>query len=1164
MNKKYFAVIIVGILFYNVAFAQNNTSTQQDLDNMIKQLQAQIQLLQTQVTDLKTEVQTLKIELKFSRVLTQGASGDDVKQLQEFLKTYTGAYPNGLITGYYGPLTAVAVKKFQAQNGIESAGVVGPKTQEKINMLASAIPAVTPCINCSPTTTEPVSIPGVQTVPVMPYQGAGISPTTGIPAIPATPCKTLTGVQIQPNVITVLSPNGGEQWQVGGAYAIKYSAKNVPGNKALLIYLDKGYDMPTTKTGANSRLLIGVTTNLESYTYVVPQNIQSFPGLGNNYKITIMVEGSYSSCGGVSYIGDSSDAEFSFVAGQYNVPPATSAGPTIPGGATTIMPISGGGYGQGQPSGLSNPANKTLTNTVGNGYLTTQEKIANIQAEINKLQNQLDTTTDTVARAHLPSQIVALKGQLQILPISAQIDTLHTKLEKATDDETKTSLRSQIDALKAQVAAILSQTQLKPIYVAAPPAVALTTQEKISGMQAQISAYQNKLDNTTDTSARDNLMTQIVTLKKIIQELQNSPTTPSTQPALSTPSIPVQISPAIQDKINSLFEQINVLQNQLNSTIDTATRDSLVAKIIELKTQINALQTNSTVVSETQSIIICHIPDGNTNNKQTITINKSALETHMVHGDAIGVCWGEPTIVPAPTPPVITIPQSCLLTVSLAASTLAAQYISPGQSAIPLVKFNATPNCNGTLNSFAVSLLPMPNGYQNISTLRLYNETSGAQLGTTQSVLGASVNFASLNTPLTANQTLVLKVAGDVSSSALSGSTVYGVFGGSYGVSASGGVIGNNASGNLIMGNTMMVATIPVAQHTITVMQGTNGTISPSTVSIANNSSLSFTITPATGYQIANVVIDNGNQGAISSFTFTNVQAPHTISASFTAIPSNLSAPTELKVGFGIMSGVANWVKISESFNFKFDLASLANVSAFRLYQKKPQDSSFAMVGEFSNPSGLTTCSTKRTYGTWTLASLGGGPTGCPGSGWYLTRTSTYPVSSYTVGDYFYYVTAVNTAGVEGPSSLLSYITFLGTFPIQTPIAVETAGTLNPTFRWQPAGGSSQLLSYWVIVAPSDGSGSQIMLTPFSSSGPNISKVYDGPALTPGKQYSVWIYGRSHNALQTEDQSSYASEIAIFTVTSTTTVSSVNNQMANTLGLLQGILNQLQSLIIFR
>ena len=151
------------------------------------------------------------------------------------------------------------------------------------------------------------------------------------------------------------------------------------------------------------------------------------------------------------------------------------------------------------------------------------------------------------------------------------------------------------------------------------------------------------------------------------------------------------------------------------------------------------------------------------------------------------------------------VAQSCVLTVSIAPTTPAAQNISPGQSGVTLVKFNATSNCDGTLSSFATSLLPSPNGYKNISTLRLYDDVSGVQFGTTQSVTTAGMNFPSVNTPLTANQTLVLRVVGDVSPSAVIGSTVYGTFGGSSGVTGLGGVIGNNASGNLISGNTMTI-----------------------------------------------------------------------------------------------------------------------------------------------------------------------------------------------------------------------------------------------------------------------------------------------------------------------------------------------------------------------
>ncbi|GEM_PF-1700827 len=160
---------------------------------------------------------------------------------------------------------------------------------------------------------------------------------------------------------------------------------------------------------------------------------------------------------------------------------------------------------------------------------------------------------------------------------------------------------------------------------------------------------------------------------------------------------------------------------------------------------------------------------------------------------------------------LIPVAPPCLLTVSVNQTTPAVQNISPGQSAVSIVKFNITPNCNGSLNSFAVSLLPMPNGYQNISALRLYNDADGTQIGTTQTVTGASVNFASVNMAFAANQILVLKVVGDVSASAVNSGTVYGVFGGSSAVNGSGGMAGNNASGNIIAGNTLTIQTPPPA-----------------------------------------------------------------------------------------------------------------------------------------------------------------------------------------------------------------------------------------------------------------------------------------------------------------------------------------------------------------
>jgi hypothetical protein len=73
---------------------------------------------------------------------------------------------------------------------------------------------------------------------------------------------------------------------------------------------------------------------------------------------------------------------------------------------------------------------------------------------------------------------------------------------------------------------------------------------------------------------------------------------------------------------------------------------------------------------------------------------------------------------------------------------------------------------------------------------------------------------------------------------------------------------------------------------TITATAGANGQISPSgAVSVANGADQAFTITPNTCFSIQDVLVDGGSVGAVSSYTFTNVTANHTISASFAAPP---------------------------------------------------------------------------------------------------------------------------------------------------------------------------------------------------------------------------------------------------------------------------------------
>ncbi len=78
-----------------------------------------------------------------------------------------------------------------------------------------------------------------------------------------------------------------------------------------------------------------------------------------------------------------------------------------------------------------------------------------------------------------------------------------------------------------------------------------------------------------------------------------------------------------------------------------------------------------------------------------------------------------------------------------------------------------------------------------------------------------------------------------------------------------------------------------VNYYLINVSAGANGSISPASADVANGSNQTFTITPNPGYQVASVLIDGNSVGAVTNYTFSNITASHTISATFSAIVSS-------------------------------------------------------------------------------------------------------------------------------------------------------------------------------------------------------------------------------------------------------------------------------------
>ena len=84
--------------------------------------------------------------------------------------------------------------------------------------------------------------------------------------------------------------------------------------------------------------------------------------------------------------------------------------------------------------------------------------------------------------------------------------------------------------------------------------------------------------------------------------------------------------------------------------------------------------------------------------------------------------------------------------------------------------------------------------------------------------------------------------------------------------------------------------------YNITATAGTGGSITPSgVIAVLYGASQSFNIVPDNEYEITDVIIDNVSQGALRSYTLSDVRADHLISAVFTGVRStyNINATAD-------------------------------------------------------------------------------------------------------------------------------------------------------------------------------------------------------------------------------------------------------------------------------
>lgn len=115
-------------------------NTDQAREEAAKVLQAKISLLKQEIIKLQAQLLALSVGQNpsvcssFYGDLYYGMNSNQVSCLQQYLKSLgPQIYPEGLITGYFGPLTQAAVKRYQAWQGIITTGYFGPLTRTAAN-----------------------------------------------------------------------------------------------------------------------------------------------------------------------------------------------------------------------------------------------------------------------------------------------------------------------------------------------------------------------------------------------------------------------------------------------------------------------------------------------------------------------------------------------------------------------------------------------------------------------------------------------------------------------------------------------------------------------------------------------------------------------------------------------------------------------------------------------------------------------------------------------------------------------------------------------------------------------------------------------------------------------------------------------------------------------
>ncbi|MFT3917530.1 MAG: OmpA family protein [Anaeromyxobacteraceae bacterium] len=301
-----------------------------------------------------------------------------------------------------------------------------------------------------------------------------------------------------------------------------------------------------------------------------------------------------------------------------------------------------------------------------------------------------------------------------------------------------------------------------------------------------------------------------------------------------------------------------------------------------------------------------------------------------------------------------------------------------------------------------------------------------------------------------------------------------------------------------VTANHTIAASFAISTYTIAPSAGANGSISPATTqTVSHGGSATFTLTPDTGYHVADVLVDGGSVGAVTSYTFSGVTANHTIAATF-AINTYTITPSAGANG-SISPATVQTVDHGSSATFTFTPTTGYHVASVTV------DGSAVAVASsyaFTNVSANHTIAVAFAIDTFTITASAGAngsisPSGAVGVSYGGNQTFTFTPAT---GCHVASVTVDGASVAVAPSYAFTNVTANHT--------ISASFAIN-TYTITPSAGANGSISPSTVQTVDHGSSAAFIFTP--TTGYHVASVLvDGAAVAIASSYAFTNVTANH------------------------------------------------------